>query len=471
MNLFSLRLSYSRTTLVVAASLIVLAVSAYIGPRASITQLAPFVGVIGLLILLRNPELGLIAVLVSAMSIPITIGTGTQTKLNMAIILIPALLLLWIVEMLRRRDLRLVPSPTNLPLFAFILSVTISLIAGSVPWNYFADTASLSSQIGGWAIFVCSAAIFLLVGNQIKDLRWLEVLTWIFLGLGAVAEVGRALRGEVGNVANYIVLDENGAGSLLWVWLVALAGGQAIFNRKLNRFLRAGLAALTIVVLSVAWLRYRWWTSGWLPEMVTLWVLIALRSRRAGIALAIAGAIFVLVLDPEVIPNLATAKQYSTDTRMLASEIILTQVVPSNPVIGLGPANYYFYTPLYPILGYYVSFNSHNQYVDIIAQTGLVGLAVFGWLMTSIGYVAWKLKDRAAEGFSRAYVYTCLAGLVGMLFAGTLADWVLPFVYNIGISGFRVSMLGWLFLGGLVSLKYITDRDTPASSREEALDE
>src|SRR5512135_3700611 len=98
MNLFSLRLSYSRTTLVVAASLIVLAVSAYVGPRASITQLAPIVGVIGLLILLRNPELGLIVVLISAMTIPITIGTGTQTKLNMAIILIPALLLLWIVE-------------------------------------------------------------------------------------------------------------------------------------------------------------------------------------------------------------------------------------------------------------------------------------------------------------------------------------------------------------------------------------
>jgi len=33
------------------------------------------------------------------------------------------------------------------------------------------------------------------------------------------------------------------------------------------------------------------------------------------------------------------------------------------------------------------------------------------------------------------------------------ADWVLPFVYNIGLAGFRASVLGWLFLSGLVSLE------------------
>jgi hypothetical protein len=34
-----------------------------------------------------------------------------------------------------------------------------------------------------------------------------------------------------------------------------------------------------------------------------------------------------------------------------------------------------------------------------------------------------------------------------------LGDWVLPFTYNVGLNGFRASMLAWLFLGGLVSLE------------------
>jgi hypothetical protein len=34
-----------------------------------------------------------------------------------------------------------------------------------------------------------------------------------------------------------------------------------------------------------------------------------------------------------------------------------------------------------------------------------------------------------------------------------LGDWVLPFVYNVGLAGFRSSMIGWIFLGGLVALE------------------
>ena len=56
-------------------------------------------------------------------------------------------------------------------------------------------------------------------------------------------------------------------------------------------------------------------------------------------------------------------------------------------------------------------------------------------------------------GFAQAYVYGALGGLAGTLAAGALGDWVLPFFYNIGMTGFRASILGWLFLGGLVALE------------------
>jgi hypothetical protein len=42
-----------------------------------------------------------------------------------------------------------------------------------------------------------------------------------------------------------------------------------------------------------------------------------------------------------------------------------------------------------------------------------------------------------------------------MLVAGMLGDWVIPFVYNVGLSGFRASVLGWIFLGGLVVIHHI----------------
>jgi hypothetical protein len=102
-----------------------------------------------------------------------------------------------------------------------------------------------------------------------------------------------------------------------------------------------------------------------------------------------------------------------------------------------------------------VSFNSHNNYVDIVAQTGMVGLVCFLLFMWEVGRLGWRLREQVPAGFARAYVYGALGGLAGMIVAAMLGDWVLPFVYNIGLDGFRSSMLGWLFIGGLVSLEQI----------------
>ena len=129
-----------------------------------------------------------------------------------------------------------------------------------------------------------------------------------------------------------------------------------------------------------------------------------------------------------------------------------------NPLTGLGPANYYWYAPLFPILGYSVRFSSHNNYLDIIAQTGLLGLLCFLWFIVAFSSLAWRLTKKLPEGFSRAYVIGALGGLAGSLIAGMLGDWVIPFVYNVGLSGMRASLLGWLFLGGVVAVEQMIRR-------------
>jgi hypothetical protein len=148
---------------------------------------------------------------------------------------------------------------------------------------------------------------------------------------------------------------------------------------------------------------------------------------------------------------------YSWGTRIDAWFIVL-EIAKISPILGLGFANYYWYTPLFPIRGWYVNFNSHSQYVDLIAQTGLLGLACFFWFFWEVGRLGWQLRERVPEGFARAYVFGAMGGVAGTLVAAALVDWVLPFVYNLGMRGFRASVLGWIFLGGLVSLEQIVRR-------------
>ena len=143
-----------------------------------------------------------------------------------------------------------------------------------------------------------------------------------------------------------------------------------------------------------------------------------------------------------------------------------------SPIIGLGFANYYWYAKVFTIRGYYIKFNSHSQFVDIIAQTGVLGLACFMWILFEIGRLAYKLMNELPDGFAKAYSYGIFASVFGSLMAAFLVDWLLPFAYNIGLDGVRASILPWIFFGGLISIEqmYLVNKRTdPASSRERKL--
>jgi hypothetical protein len=78
------------------------------------------------------------------------------------------------------------------------------------------------------------------------------------------------------------------------------------------------------------------------------------------------------------------------------------------------------------------------------------------WFALALGRLGWRLRTQVTDGFATAYVYGVLAGLAGTLATGMLADWVIPFVYNIGLKGFRSSAMAWIFMGGLVAIERLS---------------
>jgi O-antigen ligase len=404
-------------------------------------------------LIVTRPELGMLSLLVAALVIPFQIGTGTQSPLNIAYLGVPVLAALWLLEMVRNRSIHMAPSITTLPLVGFVLTATISFIVGYLPWNVFAQLAPIRAQLGAWGIFAFSAGAFWLTANRVRSLLWLKRMVWVFVALGAVYILGRLLGNPGTLITRYFTFGSTG--SLFWIWLVVLAGGQALFNQDLALRWRVALGLLVLLTFRVALSgESLGWSSGWVPPIIGLGLLVWLRWPRGAVLLGVAGALLLLLNINILQRYLLDANQYSILTRSAALSIVW-EIVKTNPLLGVGPANYYYYTPLYPILGYYVRFNSHNNYVDILAQTGLVGGFFFLWFALATTRVGWRLRHKYQDGFARAYVNSCLAGLVACLVASALGDWLLPFVYNIGINGFRASILGWLFLGGLVALEQI----------------
>ena len=431
----------------------VLLASLYFGRRPSTRFiLLPLAGIV-VLTFLRWPFVGLFALLTGALLIPFGLGTGTQTDLNIVILLLPVLIGLWFLDMLViQRSITLRPMRVVLPLLLLCLVALLAFLMGQLPWFDAIPKAPLRAQLGGLALFWLSAGAFLLVAHQIHDIRWLKWLTWIFIALGGLYILGRLIPVYGSAITN--LFSHGATGSLFWIWLVALSLSQAIFNKKLDHRLRILLVLLVIGAFYVSLFQARAWASGWLPPLIAILSIFILWKPRLGIVTSLICVVFFLLNYQNLIASVLSLEEYSYITRLSAWEIVI-DLIKVNPVLGLGPANYYFYTPLYSLMGYFVSFNSHNQYIDLIAQTGLIGFFCFAWFIWQVGKLGLSLRKTASEGFPRAYVYGALGGLAGTLAAGMLADWIIPFVYNIGFTGFRASVLGWIFLGGLVALGQI----------------
>jgi O-antigen ligase len=437
---------------------VVLLGSYYLGRNGGVQLLALLVGGGMALIFMRYPFIAMISLVFASLFIPVEIGTGTGSGINLTMILIMVLMGLWLVDMLiQKRSIRIFSSRVMPPLFAFSIIAVLAFFAGQLPWFSFATQVSMAAQVGGLVLFLLSAGAFLWIANHVDDLKWLRWMVWIYVALGGLytfmhfTVIAHIIPG-VSRVPLYI---KDATGSIFWVWIVALSASQALLNRKLKMRWRILLGMVSFITLAAGW-QNRQWASGYLPAVIALLVVLLMVEWRIGVFAGVLMVLAVLVFNPPFVDPAFTSDQYSAITRAEAWKIVLGDIWRINPLLGLGPSNYYNYTRLFPILGYNVQFNSHNQYVDILAQTGILGMAAFLWLVFEIGWLGWRLKDRAAPGFNYAYVIGALAGLVGTLVAGMFGDWLIPFVYNVTMSGFRTSVFAWVFLGGLVAIERLT---------------
>jgi hypothetical protein len=438
-----------------------------LGSRPSVQWLIlPLVG-LGGFALLQQPVLGLVALVAAALVAHLEFGTGTEVALNPATLLVPAMLGVWVLDMMRRREVRLVLSRTNRPLLLFLLAGLLSLLIGLATWDPAVPRSGNFTlvQLAQWAIFAFAAIAFWLTGNLVRDEAWLRRLAFTFLVLGGGLALLRVTPGTmtlVSRVATFAV-DR----SPFWMMLAALAAGQLLFNRQLTRPWRVFLGAILVAV----GLYTLYWQRATLSHLAGVagvaGVLVWLRWPRLRwpailllAALAVSGTLFSSVY--QFAGGWREWAESGGSRLLLIGRVI--EVTMQNPITGLGPAAYRPYANMEPLLygrAFWIAplINSHNNYVDLFAHVGLLGMALFFWFTVEVTRLGLRLRAHFTEGFAAGYVNGMLAAGAGALVLMMFADWILPFVYNIGFPGFQASLLVWLFLGGLVALEQVAAQE------------
>jgi hypothetical protein len=419
--------------------------------------------------LLRKPILGLFLLIVVALLGPISISTGTEVYLNLAALLIPALFVIWLLIRMNQHDIQVIASPTTKPLVSFLILVIISIFISNVIWDPTVPRRDnfIFVQFGQWGIWALSAFAFWLVGNVINQEVWLRRLTATFLLLGGMLAIIRVVPG--GSSITDVIATTAMTRAPFWVLLTALAAGQLMFNRTLSTPWRIFLITILASVLAYAFFGdQQERTSNWVGVGVVIGVLVWLRlPKLRWIAISTA----ILLLASGVLFQ-ALYTFAGGDAKWQESgasrEVLIGRVLEDsmrNPITGIGPAAYRWYGMTRP-LGYEGAWwvqpliNSHNNYVDLFSQTGVIGLVLFLWFMVELLRVGRKLQAHYTDGFAGGYIASMIGAWFSILVIMALADWFLPFVYNIGFPGFQASVLVWMFFGGLLFYEGLDQQPT-----------
>jgi hypothetical protein len=439
------------------ASLVAVAGAVMVGLYAHLispTYLLPLAGLpLFALILIWGIENYWIApalIFLVAAFVPFSLPTGTASRIVISLVVTVFYLFIWIFKMfVIDRKIRFFPTPINTPLISFAITVVISLIwsiafrdAGLYVWNTF-----LFVQIAAAMVMILLPAALLMTANVTKNVKSMQAIVIVTIIVGILELVKNFF---------HINLPVN-ANGLFGMWFVAVSTSLALFNEQLAKPWRIVLLVLVALRLYTGiGMGHITWLTGWLPLLLAVGVISFMRSKILAVLILIVGVVIV-ALNFETIMNIVIPNemQESGVTR-LAAWAQNWDITSKHWLFGTGPAGYaLYYMTYFPT----TAMATHSNYIDILSQTGFVGLIFLAWLFVAIAIFSFKLSRRLNKrrDFQESLANAILAGTLGCIVMMALGDWILPFAYTQTIAGFNHAVYSWIFMG----MAFALDRITP----------
>ncbi len=417
----------------------------------------------------RNMQTTALAIFMLSTLVNAGISTGTGTSLTLTFLALIIWTVVWLFKRLiveRNFDIR--PALPNWPILLFIIVVLISYVWSGAfveeKASYLFAQKSLVRLMTA-VVLIVSPLTLVLFANAFQTKTAFQIFAWWFIVIGIVMGVLRL-------VFDVVMSPLNPKGQFP-TWFVAICVGQILFNKKLPWYFKGALLGGTAIW---AWITLGLglsWLSGWLPLVVVAGALIFFYSRKLA-ALAVVGIIIWGAFNFSFVNQTFGEEQsVSGGTRSVAWSRALG-VVGKHFLFGAGPAGYEYYFQVY---GYYngavgTADLSHNNYIDIIAQTGVVGFGLWIALWGGQGWMVWKLfRKRIEDPFLGALKYSLTACYPAILVSMMLGDWVTPFPYTQTLMGIDYTIWAWMISGLTIALYYVTPnlQDTAELSSTSAL--
>lgn len=409
----------------------------------------PVAAVVGLAVVVvfyNHLGVALLLVVIFSTTLATGISTGTGTSISLTFLLLNLVSVIWLFKaVVVERNFNLANTPVALPVALFVIVVLISLVWSS---GYVEADArpiledKLLPRLMTTAVLIVSPLTTLMFASQLRSTRHFQFIVWWFLAAGAVFLVLRL-------AAGYVPSPLNAKGQFP-VWVCTLAVGQLLFNRRLSWPVRGVLVAIMGGWLYVTLALGLSWLSGWLPVVAGIMLTCALYSRRMLVLMIIIGLIVVALRWDSVEAQFRSENEESGSTRITAWQRTF-DVIEDHWLLGTGPAGYAFYFTA-RLTGFFQF--SHNNYIDILAQLGIIGFLVYVWMWIAINIISLKNYRSIPKdgGFRQGLAASLVAINAVTILIMMLGDWVTPFTYTQGLSGIDYTIWSWIFAGLTLAL-------------------
>jgi O-antigen ligase len=348
----------------------------------------------------------------------------------------------WVARGLLRRELRLMLGPLALPLFLFLGAGLLSLWSPFDVWGGFTE----------WAKWAQVALTLWVVGERLQGAKAQQRAAALIIALGAIA-VGQGLLGVwqhrlSGEAPSHFLIapgiyraygtfmQPNPFGGFLGLLGALLAGIALVSVWEMVSARTPAPRWLWLVVgavLAIAGGVYGSWSRGaWLGFGAALAVMAALLPRRSvwGLVLVavFAGGV-LLLMAADALPASVEARLTDFAAYLSFANVRGVGINDANYAViermahwqaalgmwethfwtGVGIGNYEAAYPLFRLVNWpYALGHAHNFYLNLLAETGIIGLGAYLLLFAAI-YVRLYQASRSFSGWYRGLAL----GLVG----------------------------------------------------------
>ena len=365
-------------------------------------------------------------------------------------VLVLLALMFWGLKMVSKEEFKFTSTPLNFPLLSFIIICTLSLMWSN---NFFVSLKELPLFLAGPLLY------FIIVNNvsgqeQINRILTITLIVGGLFGIYGILQyrgidfsiwirnIGRqqvfGLFGNVNYFAEYLIIP--------------LPIAVSLFFASQNKF-KKSLLLIAILAMGIS-LTVTFTRSSYLGFGVSLIFMAILfitlqgnsfikENKKFFIIILVAIIIITLLF---VIPSplnksgtiISTIKSrisvsqlsesYSISTR-ISNWKFTTLMIKDNPLLGSGIGTYKYNSLKYQarfleqgqnrsIYPYVFATKTHNEYLQLWAELGIVGLGIFIWLIISYFYYGLRFIKRVKNRYKQGIIIGLMGAVIAVLIDG-----------------------------------------------------